>query len=184
MSEMIDDDLELVRRALTGDVESQEKIYRRVESVAYPLVKKLMGNTADAGDVVQEASIEFFRSLRSFRGGCRVKTFLYCIAARAAIRKLRANRRRRDAERAFASEAAASEVRVPSVDFTLDLDKLANAIAELDDDQRVALVLLELYEFNSSEAAEITGVAPDTLRARKKSAIRELTERLYDRPSR
>src|SRR6267142_6357612 len=60
----------------------------------YRLALRLVGNRADAEDIVQESLLHAWRSISSFNGKARIRTWLHRIATNAARMHRRAARRR------------------------------------------------------------------------------------------
>lgn len=75
--------LELARR---GREEGFRAIYLRYSGFLFTLALKILRNQHSAEDAVQEAFSSAFRSLSEFRGDARLKTWLYTILYRAALK--------------------------------------------------------------------------------------------------
>ena len=101
-------DDELVRRARRGDDAAFDVLVNRHAGRLYGLAVHLVGNAADAEDVVQDTLIGAFGGLRGFRGQASVKTWLTRILVNSAA-KLRRSRRLRRAEPIDLALEAASD---------------------------------------------------------------------------
>src|SRR5271170_245595 len=88
------DDIKLLRRAEDGDSAAFHALVDRHAQRLYRLAASLIGNAADAEDVLQETFIGAFRGLRSFEGRSSVKTWLTRILVMQAAQWNRARRRR------------------------------------------------------------------------------------------
>lgn len=115
----------------------------------FRLAARLVGNTADAEDVVQEAFVKALASLRAgeFRGQAALTTWLFRITTNVACDRLR---RARTAERP--SEEPSTD---GQADARVALRELHDAMSELPPDQRAALVLKELQGLTTREVAEV-----------------------------
>src|SRR5438270_9936292 len=74
----------LVTAAKDGDRQAFEELVRATYADAYTLAYRLTGNEEDASDVVQEAYLRAYKSLKRFRGDAQFSTWLYRIVANCA----------------------------------------------------------------------------------------------------
>ena len=86
-------DAQLVERAQDGDHKAFEMLVERHENKVYGLAYRLMGNAADAEDVLQDAFLSAYRGLKKFQGKSSFSTWLYRLATNAALIKLRKGKR-------------------------------------------------------------------------------------------
>jgi RNA polymerase sigma factor (sigma-70 family) len=80
-----DSDTELIRQTLQGNDKAFAKLLRRYEQRLFNTVCRLLGDEAAAQDVVQDAFINAYQSLKEFKGDSQFFTWLYRIAYNAAI---------------------------------------------------------------------------------------------------
>lgn len=166
-------------RAADGDDAAFEALVARYQHRVFRLACRLTGET-DAPDVVQEAFLQVYRHLATFRGGAQFSTWLYRIATNAGLMHRRA-RSRRPAEPLDAFlprfdadgtlEAMPDALRIVCrIDEALDRRALARkaqeAVDRLPDLYREAFVLRDLEELSTAEVAEILDVEPATVRQR------------------
>jgi len=78
------EDLDLAGRCVSGDCTAQRELFRRERSRVQATLYRILGSNHDMEDLVQEAFIEIFRSLASFRGEARLGTWLDKITVRVA----------------------------------------------------------------------------------------------------
>ena len=169
-----DPDTFLVRSALDGDTDAVTELYRRHERRAYNLALRTLGNPWDAADVTQEAFIKAFRNLATFKGESLFSTWLHRIVVNAAYDHLR--RRRPDPMDAevlddISGPAGTATIVASSrggIDPAIDglSDPLREALMNLNEGFRFAVVLCDLLGFPYSEAAEILGVQEGTIKSR------------------
>lgn len=164
------DDIELLRRAGAGDSAAFHALVDRHAQRLYRLAVSLIGNAADAEDVLQETFIGAFRGLRSFQGRASVKTWLTRILVLQAG-QWRRDRRRRRFEPMGDSIAAAG----PSAEAGLDVRA---AIGQLSPEHREVLVLREFERMSYEEIAEALDVPRGTVESRLHRARSELREKL------
>ncbi len=85
---MNDDESDLVSRAGRGESAARQEFYRRYAPWVYSLAVRTLRDSHQAEDALQETFIEAFRGLAGFRGGSRLKTWLYTIQYRVVGRIL------------------------------------------------------------------------------------------------
>jgi RNA polymerase sigma factor (sigma-70 family) len=82
-------DAELVARALQGEAAAFEAIMRRHNRLLFRCVRGVLGDDAEAQDVVQDAYLRAFGSLQTFRADAALSTWLARIALNLAFDALR-----------------------------------------------------------------------------------------------
>ncbi len=169
-----DADTFLIERARNGDGEALTELYRRHERRVYNLALRTLGNPWDAADVAQEAFIKAFRNIDSFKGDARFSTWLHRIVVNAAYDHLRRQRPEpMDGEileeisgpgGTGAVVGSGREGIDPAIDGLSD--PLRDALMNLSEGFRFAVVLCDLLGFPYDEAAEILGVQEGTIKSR------------------
>jgi RNA polymerase sigma-70 factor (ECF subfamily) len=79
----------LVQRAKLGDEEAFAALYQLHRKRVYSVCLQMTKDVADAEDLTQEAFLQVFRSVNSFRGDSAFSTWLYRIAVNTVLMKLR-----------------------------------------------------------------------------------------------
>lgn len=155
-----DHDFALVRRARGGDRNAFTQLVRAHQDRVFTLVRGIVGNPADAADVTQETFIAVLRHLSSFDERARFSTWLHRIAVRKAYDELR----RRVPEPA----EAATEAPDPhdTIETALQRSAVVDAINELDDGFREAVLLVDVLGCSIEEAAAVLDVATGTVKSR------------------
>ena len=82
-------DLALVERCRQGDLGAFEEIYRAHSAKLYSLALRMLGNPADAEDLLQEIFLSAHRKLEGFRGDAALGTWLYRLATNQCLDYLR-----------------------------------------------------------------------------------------------
>ncbi len=80
---------EAIRRAQQGDAEAFERIYRLHSRRVYSLCLRMVSNPAEAEDLTQEAFLQLFRKIATFRGESAFSTWLHRLAVNVVLMKLR-----------------------------------------------------------------------------------------------
>jgi RNA polymerase sigma-70 factor, ECF subfamily len=166
---------EAVTQVLRGDRAAFQRIVDRTSGKLVRLGARIMGNLADAEDVVQDAYVKAHRSLVSgdFDRRSKVETWLYRIVVNAAIdakrRRARAPEPRDELTDAGWDGAASAEARVA-------LRELSDWLDALPPDQQSALILKSVEGLSAAEVAEVLHTsegAVEQLLVRARSALRK-----------
>src|SRR5574341_2544024 len=79
----------LVARAKAGDEAALEALYRAFETPVHNLARRILRNSEDAQDVLQETFLEVVRSIRGYRGEGHLWGWIRQIAASKALMRIR-----------------------------------------------------------------------------------------------
>jgi RNA polymerase sigma-70 factor (ECF subfamily) len=183
---IIDDpDRELVIRWQGGDESAFEVLVERHQKRVFRLLMRMMGNREEAEDVSQEAFLSLHRHGKRFRAEARFSTFVYRVAANAALNRRRSLGRARARKQKYAQHQAAGDLlpyspRDPE-DAALggELSKaVREALQKLTPSLRMPVVLYDIEGLPYGEIAEILGVAEGTIKSRIHRARKALREEL------
>ena len=177
---MDSDGPDLAERLRRGDTAALAEAYDEHHAHVRAFARRLVGDHAEAEDLVQETFLALPQAMKSFRGDASLRTFVIGIATNHARHHVRAASRRRAAHARSGRDEPAT---TPSTDEGTHRRELAEALTRALDalpfDQRVAIVLCEVEERTSAEAARIVDAPEATIRTRifhAKKKLRELLE--------
>jgi RNA polymerase sigma-70 factor (ECF subfamily) len=177
-------DRELVARAQSGDTRAFDELIRLHSARLFRMLVRLLGSSADAEEVAQEALLKAWRALPRFRGEAQFSTWLYRIAVNEGKRRLGQDARRRtlpiddivddvpDLAEGPAALAESAEVEA----------YLEQCIAELPAHYRAAVVLRDVEGLTNEEAAELLELDLRNFKSRLhrgRMAIRRQLEDFY-----
>jgi RNA polymerase sigma-70 factor (ECF subfamily) len=177
-----DSDAELVRRIHRGDDTAFQRLVDRHGPRLLRLATWMLGNAADAEDVVQETLAAAFRGLGGFRGRSSVKTWLSRILIKrvARLRRYRRVRRALSLEQVLGRAGAASS-RGPAETARADVRMdVAAVLTKLSQDHRSVIVLREMQGMSYEEMSEVLAVPRGTVESRLFRARQKLRELLKD----
>ena len=164
-------DLILIERARSGDLDAFNDLVVCYQELLFALVVRMVPDRDQASDCVQEAFFSAYRNLGSFRGGS-VRSWISRMAINAAMDTQR-YRKRRPADPYPELEDDSWQPPAPeSADpvttaLTAERHKALNdALAQVTDDQRTAIVLYDVEGYDYAEIAEMTGVSLGTVKSR------------------
>jgi RNA polymerase sigma-70 factor (ECF subfamily) len=179
----------LIARILGGEKELFHELIRPYERMVYLTLLSIVKNEADAEDGAQEAVINAYKHLASFRGDAKFSTWLTSIAINEGRRRLR--KAKSATEESIEEEAEGYEgdyTPAPLTDWreipleTLERkeirEALRGAVAELPDIYRQVFTLRDLEELNVEETAQALGVTANVVKVRLHRARILLQKRL------
>jgi RNA polymerase sigma-70 factor (ECF subfamily) len=157
------------------------------------LLFRMMGNREEAEDVAQEAFLSLHRHGHRFRREARFSTFVYRVAANAALNRRRAlGRNRNRLSELKVSQQAGFDLpagpRDPEDAATGSeaQRRVQSALLELPDDLRVAILLYDIEGQSYQEVARVLGVPEGTVKSRihrARNALRDLLRSYVGRGS-
>jgi RNA polymerase sigma-70 factor, ECF subfamily len=161
-------DVSLLRDHVDGDPDAFAELVRRHRDRLWAVALRTTGDPEDASDALQDALISAFRRAGTFRGDAQVTTWLHRIVVNACLDRMR--RRKAKATEPLPDDDRGRDLAVPPVEDPAETgerraDVLA-ALRQLNEDQRAALVLVDMEGYSVDEAAEILGCAPGTVKSR------------------
>ncbi|HET6724452.1 MAG TPA: RNA polymerase sigma factor RpoE [Gammaproteobacteria bacterium] len=165
----------LVERVRKGDRAAFDALVVKYQQKIVKLVSRYVSDSSEALDVAQEAFIKAWRAIGSFRGESAFYTWLYRIAINTAKNHLVARNRRpvengldlQDPEQ-YDMHARVSDLDTPEdMALTEEIRQTVDqAIADLPEDLRTAIVLRELEGMSYEEIAEAMDCPVGTVRSR------------------
>jgi len=167
-----DADADLVAAAIAGDRAAFEVLLRRHYDRVHGLAWRLTGSRADADDIAQDVCCALVEKIGSFRGDAKFTTWL----TRITFNAVRDYRRRRSSLRGMAERLAvlAGLAAAPDGRDAYDAVWLKSAVARLKPALRDTVVLVAGEQLTHAEAAELLGVAENTIAWRMHEARRLL----------
>ena len=175
----------LLRRAQGGDAEAFEQLIGPLEQLIWRICWHYTGNREAAEDCGQETMIRIWRSLGSYRGDCALESWAYRIAANCCMDYLRKKKRDKSEsveplrEQGFdpADPSPGTEEQVVAED---EHRRLREAITQLPEEQREALILTQLQKVPYEEAALLLNISEGTVKSRVNRAKARLKEILSE----
>jgi RNA polymerase sigma-70 factor (ECF subfamily) len=178
----LNDDAQLIAAARAGDSEAFGRLVERYQDRLYNSLVRVLGSAEDARDAVQEAFVQAYLKLDTFRGSAAFYTWLYRVAFNLAMSHARKRRPRTsldEAKESFGREPVDGQ---PTPDMHLvrreQVQLVQTALAALGTEYRQILVLRELEGCRYDQIAEILELPIGTVRSRLFRAREQLREQL------
>ena len=179
-------DEEVVRRVLEGDTGLFEVVMRRYNQRLYRVSRAILRDDAEAEDVMQDAYVRAYEHLDQFAGRAQFATWL----TRIAIHEALARAKRRGRWESLNSDDETGEDMVPAP-LHLNPEQQASsgevrklleeAILALPDAYRAVLMLRDVEEMNTAEAAAVLDISEENVKVRLHRARALLRRELYAR---
>jgi RNA polymerase sigma-70 factor, ECF subfamily len=177
-------DAELVRLAQEEDLDAFAELVRRYERRLRIVLLRLLDDTRDVEEAVQDAFVQAWRNLDRYRSEAAFFTWLYRIGVNAALARARRKVHATTDLDSLPSEGAAyvaPEVRPEAVAETHDLRaRILEALAKLPFEHREAVVLRDVAGLSNEEVAAALDLSVPAAKSRihrARLALRELLER-------
>jgi RNA polymerase sigma-70 factor, ECF subfamily len=176
-------DLALAIAAGKGDIGAFEKLYERHNRRVYSLCLRMTQNAAEAEDLAQEAFIQLFRKIGSFRGDSAFTTWLH----RLTVNQCLMHFRKRSVKLERTTEEGETPVQVvngtqnPNAMPVMDRIALDNALTQLPPGYRTVFLLHDVEGHEHEEIARMLGVAVGTSKSQLHKARMKLRKILRAR---
>lgn len=164
-------DSAVVQRVVAGDVEAFALLVDRHHARLARYAFHLLGSEAEAEEAVQDSFVRAYRSLGTYAEREQFGAWIMRILVNRCRTRLVRDKRREETAAAWLREAA--QTFEPSDEF-VNRDELSNALAQLPNDQREAVVLRYADELGYDEISSITGAKISALKMRVKRGCERL----------
>lgn len=174
-----DEDYEVVSLCKKGDVDAFEILVIKHQKRMFNIAYRMIGNYEEACEVVQDAFLSAYRSIKNFKGKAKVSTWLCTIVinlARNRVKQLKARRYREglsidnpvltnDSEIGVepASSGPSALERLEEKDIQL---KVQECIEVLDEEFREVLILRDIQGFSYDEISDMLDIPQGTVKSR------------------
>jgi RNA polymerase sigma-70 factor (ECF subfamily) len=177
------DDRELIRRHLDGDTQAFGLLVERHRDRLWAVALRTLADREEAADAVQDALVSAYRRADSYRGEAAVTTWLHRIVVNACLDRMRRRKARPTSplpEHEDTSEVLGDEVVDDPAEQTERRSIVMAALAQLSEDHRRAVVLVDMEGYSVDEAAELLGCPSGTVKSRCARARAKLLPLLRD----
>ncbi len=178
---------EAIRLAQQGDAGAFERIYRLHSRRVYALCLRMVGNTAEAEDLTQDAFLQLYRKIGTFRGESAFSTWLHRLAVNVVLMKLRkktlvAASLEESTDPEDESNGPRREIGAPDLLLTGSIDRvhLERAIEQLPPGYRQVFVLHDVQGFEHNEIAGLMDCSIGNSKSQLHKARMRLRELLQE----
>jgi RNA polymerase sigma-70 factor (ECF subfamily) len=172
---------EAIDRAKQGDADAFEALYNQHKRRVYSLCLRMTANTAAAEDLTQEAFLQLFRKIGTFRGESAFSTWLHRMAVNVVLMQMRKKglpvvpleetiETEEDSPR---KEPGADDPRLAG---SIDRMQLQRSIASLPPGYRMIFLLHDVEGYEHNEIAEMVGCSIGNSKSQLHKARMKLRE--------
>jgi RNA polymerase sigma-70 factor (ECF subfamily) len=187
-----DPDVRLMIRVRDDEPGAFEEMVEAYQHRLVTVLHHLVGNSAEAEDLAQEAFLRVYRARKKYRARSRFSTWLFTIANNLALNSLRGKQRRaavslpnsdsgplgpRPAEHLVRDLGPAPSQRLQYVELAL---RVQQALEGLNERQRTAVVLNKFEDMNYAEIAEVMNLSTKAVKSLLNRARANLRVALAD----
>jgi RNA polymerase sigma-70 factor, ECF subfamily len=176
---------ETIRQAQLGDASAFENLYHVHSRRVYALCLRMLGDPVEAEDLTQEAFLQLFRKIHTFRGESALSSWLHRLTANLVLMRFR----RKKPVTASLDEAVRTdgetdrpglEVGVPDLALTglFDRVNLQSALKQLPAGYRSMFILHDVYGYEHLEIAKILRCSVGNSKSQLHKARKRLRELL------
>ena len=178
---------EAIRRAQAGDAAAFEHLFQLHSRRVYALCLRMVGNPADAEDLAQEAFLQLFRKIATFRGESAFSTWLHRMTVNVVLMRLRRKSLPTDSlEESLEPDSENSgpkrDVGAPDLRLSGAVDRvnLERSIEKLPPGYRTVFILHDVQGYEHNEIAEIMGCSVGNSKSQLHKARTRLRELLQE----
>ena len=174
---VVDFNSALISRCAKGDRKAQEEVYRLYYKAMFNTCVRILKDTAEAEDTMQEAFLSAFGKLSGFSGEVSFGAWLKRIVVNKALDVLRSRKVCFEALEEDTAESTNTDVDIQNDTDKKDMVKnIRKAILSLPEGYRVVLSLVLLEGYDHEEIAEILNITASTSRSQFSRARKKLVE--------
>jgi len=159
----------LIEECRSGNSKAQFRLYNQYAKAMYNLAYRILNNREDAEDILQEAFIECFRSLSSFRFESTFGAWLKRIVINKCINHIK----KKTTDLTFCETLPAVAVEEEE-EPVYDTKEIFRGIERLPDGYRIILTLYLLEGYDHSEISQILGISESTSKSQYSRAKEKL----------
>jgi RNA polymerase sigma-70 factor (ECF subfamily) len=160
------EDVLLVDRCLTGEPAATRELFRRHRNRVHASLFRVLGSNRDMDDLLQDAFLQVFQSLRGWRAEASLSTWIDRVSVRVAYRYLSQRGRRVPTDLLTDHDVAAPEVG-PGARRQLARDGVKRLYAVLDELSPAARLAFTLHEIDGRSIAETAQLVGASVTATK-----------------
>jgi RNA polymerase sigma-70 factor (ECF subfamily) len=172
--------LDLIRQCKRGDRKAQFEIYRLYHAAMFNTTLRIVGDSDDAEDVMQEAFLKAFAKLDSYRGEVSFGAWLKRIVINKALDFLRLKKDQLSLEDSGEVVEMAEED-AENKEYKYSAESIKESIHALPEGYRLVLSLILLEGYDHEEVSQILNISNATSRTQYHRAKKKLIELLKNK---
>lgn len=180
----------LMMRVKNGDEAAFEELVKRHQSIVVATVSKMLGNSSDAEDIAQQVFIRLWKSAPRYKVKAKFTTYMFTIMRNLVFNESRRRSRKKESsinerEDEFHLQTEDSNTKSPDNQVLQEELQAAvdNAIAELPEKQRLAVILRRYENMPYEEIADVLELSVSAVKSqlfRARAVLRESLQQYLD----
>lgn len=168
----------LALAARDGESVAFTRLYERTRQQAWRVLYRVVGNSPDLEDLLQEAYLQLMKALQSYRGDSKVSTFLHRVCVNVGLMYLRGKRRRPEELSDEVPESPTTEHHDPerAAQVKQAAALVQRALSTLSEEKAAVFVYHDLLGMKPEEIAELVDCPVNTVRSRLNRARQDFTQ--------
>jgi RNA polymerase sigma-70 factor (ECF subfamily) len=168
----------LAEAARDGEARAFTQLYERTRDMAWRVLYRVVGNSPDLEDLLQESYLQLLKALKGYRGDARTTTFLHRVCVNVGLMHLRSKRRRPEDPVEDMPEQNAPSEQSPEMQAQVKqaYGLAQRALSQLSAEKADVFVYHELLGLKPEEIAELVDCPVNTVRSRLNRARVDFTE--------
>ena len=170
-----------IERVLKGDTNAFSHLINRYKDMVFTLVIKVVKNREDAEEVAQDSFIKAYQKLDSFKGQSKFSTWLYTIAYRNALTKVRKKKLETTDIDSYVLDNHKEDQDFPQIEAIKNNEQekyVKKAIDNLGETDALLITLFYLNDNSIEEIQEITEMTQSNVKVRLFRARKRLYKEL------
>ena len=190
--DFVENEVTLIDRLQVGSEEAFESLVHLYQAPVYNIAFRVLGDPAEACDAVQETFMKVYKGIKTFRGECGLRTWIYKIAISSSLNRQRWWKRWRNhapisldepfslPDGAFGEHELADSWPNPESSLAkIETEQaVQRALNMLDFDYRIVIVLRDIEGFSYDEISDILKISLGTVKSRLWRARQALKKEL------
>jgi len=180
------DERGIIKNLQEGNEEAFRQLVENYQNMVVNTCFGLVHNKEDAEDIAQEVFIEVYRSVKNFRSGAKLSTWIYRIAVNKSLNYIRDNKRKKGflniGEKNHGGVVPLAEGKeIPGYELeNIQRAKMLHeAIDSLPENQKVAFTLNKYEELSYQEVSQVMEVSLSSVESLIHRAKKRLQKKLY-----
>lgn len=178
-----DTDQYLIQQTLAGDSRAYGELVRRYQDLVYTVAIRMLKVKEEAEEVAQDSFIKAYEALESYRGESKFSSWLYSIAYRKALDRIRKNKRSQTMElleEITPNQAADVEHALAALEAAERKQYIQRCIAALPEQEAALVTFYYFEELSVKEIAAITDLSVDNIKVKLYRSRKKLFSLLKD----
>jgi RNA polymerase sigma-70 factor (ECF subfamily) len=169
---------DIIERCRSGEQKAQFQIYKLYYKAMYNSCLRIVNNTSEAEDIMQESFLKAFDKINSYKGEVSFGAWLKRIVINHSLDELRKKKVEFESIDDSLYELKDEEYNNSEINSEVKADEIKNEINKLPDGYRIALSLYLIEGYDHNEISQILNISSSTSRSQCARAKKKLVDRL------